>query len=520
MWWFRNKDIEGQFPKDVGGDHSVNERKTPNTILDPKDKERERQGKGLDTDAWKIAKRYLWPYFLIDILAILPIPQVVILPIFSEMRSTKSSIKVQLLNSIVLFQYVPRVSQIYLSCNRLIRNYWKFGRIILVKVSLNFMLYILAGHALGASWYFFSTQRLAACWHIACDNHSECVGSSFNCDHNFKNISFIDDICPINIANTTSFNFGIFLEALQSGVLESTDFPQKLLYSFWWGMRNLSSLGQNLQTSSYIWENCFAFGISIFGLILFLYFMMGYSQMYMQWKAKKEQEERMRRERLKILSLWMSKYGFDIPTKDRIIGYVGQNYEADEDVYVETLLPRLPPELQSVVKRHICLNLLKNLDIIKDNVLARQEQLLLKICDSLKPMFYNEHCCIVRETDPIDKVLLVTDGIVRTYTSNNGDERLEKGQYIGGELLEWVMKPTSNDMRNLSILPVSSKTLKTHTKVEIFALEAHDLKQILGPEQLSLVQRFQRSRQFLSQAASLVQFKKTCFDCLIESIKA
>ena len=34
-------------------------------------------------------------------------------------------------------------------------------------------------------------------------------------------------------------------------------------------------------------------------------------------------------------------------------------------------------------------------------------------------------------------------------------------------------------MRNLSILPVSSKTLKTHTKVEAFALMAYDLKEIL-----------------------------------------
>ena len=39
-------------------------------------KEREKLGKGLNTDAWEIAKRYLGRYFLIDILAILPIPQV------------------------------------------------------------------------------------------------------------------------------------------------------------------------------------------------------------------------------------------------------------------------------------------------------------------------------------------------------------------------------------------------------------------------------------------------------------
>ena len=33
-----------------------------------------------------------------------------------------------------------------------------------------------------------------------------------------------------------------------------------------------SSLGQNLQTSNYVWENCFAIFISLFGLMLFLSF--------------------------------------------------------------------------------------------------------------------------------------------------------------------------------------------------------------------------------------------------------
>ena len=54
-----------------------------------------------------------------------------------------------------------------------------------------------------------------------------------------------------------------------------------------------------------------------------------------------------------------------------------------------------------------------------------------------------------------------------------------------------VLTPTSDDMYNLSKLPISSKTLKKHTKVETFALIGHDLKQIwhsklsrLGQEQL------------------------------------
>ncbi|XP_075672633.1 cyclic nucleotide-gated ion channel 1-like [Castanea sativa] len=458
------------------------------------DKKLQKSGKSeLNTDAWKIAQKYLWPWFLFDIITILPIPQVVTLTIFSEMRGTKSSNKVKFLNTIVLFQYVPRVSQIYLSWRKLITNNKKFDRIVLVKASLNFILYILAGHVLGAFWYFFSTQRLAACWHEACDQHrSRCVGVSFDCDHSFGNLSFLNDTCSLNdTKNATSFDFGIFLKALQSGVLESEDFPQKLFYSFWWGMRNLSSLGQNLETSNYVWENCFALGISIFGLVLFLYFM-GNLQMYMQWtatksvknwdKVRKKMKSSKRQKQQKTMRSWISQRAFNDTIKREIIRNIDQRFEEDEDVYVENLIPDLPPELQNNVKRHLCLDLLKNLKFVKDNV--KQEQLLLKICDSLKPKFYKEHCYIVQEGDPIDAVFFITEGTVWTCTSssNGGEdsqhaERLEKN-FFGEELLEWVMKSSSADMYNLSKLPVHSKTLKTHTKVEAFALMASDLKQI------------------------------------------
>nr|XP_023874085.1 cyclic nucleotide-gated ion channel 1-like isoform X2 [Quercus suber] len=411
------------------------------------DKKLLKSGKSeLNTDAWKIAQKYLWPWFLFDIITILPIPQV-----------------------------------------------------------------------LGAFWYFFSTQRLAACWHKACDqNHSRCVGISFDCDRSFGNLSFINEFCPINTKNTTSFDFGIFLKALQSGVLESEDFPQKLFYSFWWGMRNLSSLGQNLETSNYIWENCFALGISIFGLVLFLYFM-GNLQMYMQWtatksvknwdKVRKKMKSRKRQKQQKTMRSWISQRGFDSTIKREIIRNIDQRFEEDEDVYVENLIPDLPPDLQNNVKRHLCLNLLKNLKFVKDNGLAaKHEQLLLKICDSLKPKFYQEQSYIVQEGDPIDAVFFITEGTVWTCTSssNGGEdsqhaERLEKN-FFGEELLEWVMKASSADMYNLSKLPIYSKTLKTHTKVEAFALMASDLKQIwhsklsrFGPEGLQ------------SQAASRLQ---------------
>ncbi|KAF3945544.1 hypothetical protein CMV_028092 [Castanea mollissima] len=247
--------------------------------------------------------------------------------------------------------------------------------------------------------------------------------------------------------------------------------------------------------------------------------------MYMQWttsksikkwdKLRMKMKSSQRQKQHKSMISWIYRKKFDGTTKSLIMEYINQRYEEGEDVNVENLIPDLPPDLQTKVKRHICLPLLKDLKIIKENGLAKRKHLLLKICDSFQPKFYNEHCYIVKEGDPIDAVFLITEGIVWTCTSNNSEgtnsqhaERLVKGQYFGGKFLEWVLKPISDDIRNLSILPVSSKTLKTHTKAEAFALMAHDFKQILeskfslllGPEKLQSkaairVQRIWRQRR-------------------------
>ena len=127
--------------------------------------------------------------------------------------------------------------------------------------------------------------------------------------------------------------------------------------------------------------------------------------------------------------------------------------------------------------------------------MAKHDSLLHKICDSLQPMFYKKYCNIVRKGDPIDAVFFITAGTVWTYTSNNGEgsdsqhaKDLEEDKCFGRELLELVL--TSNDISNLSKVPVSSKTLKTYTKVEAFALMAHDLKQIWQSKHISKCKRF------------------------------
>ncbi|XP_030945142.1 cyclic nucleotide-gated ion channel 1-like isoform X2 [Quercus lobata] len=244
------------------------------------------ESKGQRCKFWNFSQeeKELWKlrmWFMFDIIVIFPFPQVLMSNILSEMRRAEYTNYVTILNAVILIQYVPRVLQIYLSLKKLDEHK---NIPIPIRASFNFFLYVLAGYVFGAFWYFFSTQRLTYCWRKACLHHGECVQGSFSCDHSFGNLSVSHDFCSIDSTNTRTFDFGIFLEARRSGILESTDFPKKLIYTAWWGLRNLSSFGSNLQTSTYIWENAFAYGFSMFGLLLFLYFL-GNLQVYMQDSA-------------------------------------------------------------------------------------------------------------------------------------------------------------------------------------------------------------------------------------------
>lgn len=96
--------------------------------------------------------------------------------------------------------------------------------------------------------------------------------------------------------------------------------------------------------------------------------------MYMQWTAKKsiknwdKVRKKMKSSKLQkqktIMRSWISRRRFDSTIKSEIIRNIDQRFEEDEDVYVENLIPDLPPELQNKVKRHLCLDLLKNVSFI------------------------------------------------------------------------------------------------------------------------------------------------------------
>jgi cyclic nucleotide gated channel len=108
-----------------------------------------------------------------------------------------------------------------------------------------------------------------------------------------------------------------------------------------------------------------------------------------------------------------------------------------------------------------------------------KEYLLQLICEFLKPLYYNEDSYIIREGEPLNAMLFITQGSVWCFKTSNdenseGPQCVEKGDFYGEELLEWGFN--SSPSPKLSDFPISTKTVKTFTKVEAFALTANDLK--------------------------------------------
>ncbi|XP_010537104.1 PREDICTED: cyclic nucleotide-gated ion channel 1-like isoform X2 [Tarenaya hassleriana] len=463
-------------------------------------------GRGvLVEEAKEIAKRYLSSRFIVDVLAVLPLPQVVILIIIPRMRGSASLNTKNLLKFIVFFQYIPRFVRIYPLYKEVTRTSGILTKTAWAGAAFNLFLYMLASHVFGAFWYLFSIERETVCWKRACKrNPIICDPRLLYCDHGTRGgNTFLNVSCPIQTPNTTLFDFGIFLDALNSGVVESRDFPQKFFYCFWWGLQNLSSLGQNLKTSTYIWEICFAVFISISGLVLFS-FLIGNMQTYLQSTTTRLEEMRVKR---RDAEQWMSHRLLPDNLRKRIRRYEQYRWQETRGVDEETLLCNLPKDLRRDIKRHLCLGLLMRVPMFE----KMDEQLLDAMCDRLKPRLYTEESYIVREGDPVDEMLFVMRGKLLTMTTNGGrtgffnSEYLKAGDFCGEELLTWALDPHSS-----SNLPISTRTVRALTEVEAFALKADDLKSVasqfrrLHSKQLRHTFRFY-SQQWRTWAACFIQ---------------
>ncbi|XVF10035.1 hypothetical protein REPUB_Repub07fG0149100 [Reevesia pubescens] len=436
-------------------------------------------------DAWTIAKGYFLSHrFLVDIIAVLPLPQVVVLVVIPMMRDVSFLDAMKMLTIVVICQSIPRILRIYPLFKRDKRTSGTLAEAVWAKAASNFFLYMLAGHAIGALWYFLAIERETTCWQKACANHIGCVNGWFYCNDRLGNHTFIEDSCPISTPNPKLFDFGIFLDALQSGVLEGVNFPQKFFHCFRWGLQNLSCFGQNLRTSTCIWENFFALFVTVFGLLLFLS-LIGNVQIYLQSKTMKLEELRLR---TREIEQWKPFKTLPPQLQKEIKQYQRYRWQESRGVDVENLLKNFPKEMIKNIKRELCLELLRKVKQFS----YQRERVLNELCYYAKPVFFIERSHISQEGDPIDEMLFIVQGKLRTYSScNKKNAYLKDGDFCGEELLEWVEFRYHQSLH----LPISNRNIQALTKVEAFSLLADDIKSVYNWAARQILFAYRRRKQ-------------------------
>ncbi|GKV44392.1 hypothetical protein SLEP1_g51582 [Rubroshorea leprosula] len=427
-------------------------------------------GRGdLIVDPWAIAKRYLFTYFIIDVLSTLPLPQLVILLVNRSLEDQwqVTLVTKELLKYIIICQYVPRILRIVPLYIEVTRTSGIITETAWAGAALNLFLYMLASHVLGAIWYMISVERQERCWGDV-TRESGYNRSLFYCDYykdkpsNSTLLSLLKTYCPLtnpdNITDSKVFDFGIFIDALESEIVETKSCRKKFFYCFWWGLRNLSSVGQNLKTSTFVGEIVFAVVISVAGLVFFA-LLIGNMQKYLQSTGVRVEEMRVKRT---DAEQWMKHRMLPENLRERIRRYQQYKWQQTRGVEEESLISCLPRDLRRDIKHHLCLDLLMRVPMFE----KMDEQLLDAMCDRLKPVLYTEKSYIEREGDPVEEMLFIIRGNLVSTTTNGGITgffnavNLKAGDFCEEALLTWALDPQSS-----SHLPISTRTYRClHSK--------------------------------------------------------
>ncbi|KAJ8750851.1 hypothetical protein K2173_016032 [Erythroxylum novogranatense] len=459
-------------------------------------------GRGeLVIDPAQIARRYLQQYFIVDFLSVIPLPQIVIWRFLVRSRGSDVLNTKRALFFIVLLQYVPRFLRILPLTSELKRTSGVFAETAWAGAACYLLLYMLASHIVGAFWYLLAVERRDTCWqNLVCTEASKCNKNFLYCgNQNMEGYAAWSSISASGLKSNCSanddngpFDFGIYQNALSSGIVSSGKFISKYCYSLWWGLQNLSTLGQGLQTSTYPGEVIFSIALAIFGLVLFA-LLIGNMQTYLQSLTIRLEEMRVKR---RDSEQWMHHRLLPQDLRERVRRYDQYKWLETRGVDEENLVQTLPKDLRRDIKRHLCLALVRRVPLFEN----MDERLLDAICERLKPCLFTESTYIVREGDPVDEMLFIIRGRLESVTTDGGRSGffnrslLKEGDFCGEELLTWALDPKSGIN-----LPSSTRTVKALTEVEAFALMAEELKYVASQFRRLHSRQVQHTFRFYSQ---------------------
>ncbi|KAI6669396.1 hypothetical protein NL676_004281 [Syzygium grande] len=408
-------------------------------------------GRGeLVIDSKKIGLRYLSRGFWIDLFAAIPLPQLLVWVIIPNLEDSTMAQRKNHILFFIFFQYLPRFyltlrlrSEIINASGGLTETAWG-------GAAYNFMLFMLASHVAGACWYDFLDCR-----------HVQDPGRD-----TWYNMANLTTLCIYNNPNTP-VQWGVYYNFVTESIA-SCKFFSKYLFCFWWGLNNLSDIGQNLVPATFIGDELFLIMVATTGLVL-LTLLIGNMLRYIQSTSIRLEQWRIQRIGTEQ---WMHHRHLPPELRQSIRTYDQYKWVTTRGVDEQALLQGLPKDLRRAINRHICFDLVRRVPLFN----RMDERTLDAICERLKPVLCTQDMFLVCQGDPIRDMFFIIRGHLDSWTTNGvhtgfNSCRLGPSDFCGEELLTWALDPRPN-----IVLPSSTCTVKAVKEVEAFSLAAEDLK--------------------------------------------
>ncbi|KAI4368764.1 hypothetical protein MLD38_017281 [Melastoma candidum] len=430
-------------------------------------------GRGeLVVDSSQVRARYLHGGFWADLLAALPLPQLMIWvtrPLLPD--STRMNARNVLL-CIIIVQYPLRFLLVFPLWSEIVKAVDVISQTAWAGAAYNLTVFMLASHVLGAGWYHLSIDAHLTCWRTICHStSSSCNEGFFDCrkvldparDAWYRS-SNVSNVCS---AASIFYDFGIYGQVVEK--LNESPFFNKYFYCLWWGIQNLSCLGQSLATTTNIGENCYSIFVTILGLIFSALLISNIKRYLQSLMGRLEAWWLMRTD----IEHWMHHRKLPRQLREDVRKHDYFKWLATKGVDEESILNGLPVGLRRAIKRHLCLKLVQRV-ILFDEM---DESTLDAICERLKPMQYTKGMCLIREGDVVNEMLFIIRGNLLSYTTNGGSTgflnscQLSPGDFCGEELLTCALNPRPR----ADVLPISTRTVRAISDVEAFALRSEEL---------------------------------------------
>ncbi|GAB2299254.1 Cyclic nucleotide-gated ion channel 2 [Dionaea muscipula] len=345
--------------------------------------------------------------------------------------------------------------------------WWNFG--------LNLIAYFIASYVIGGCWYIFAIQHVGSCLVQRCQRNAICNISllcSAECRQLSLHVNATGNPCSISgkslcLDDNEPYNFGIYDSALP--VIFSNAIVIKILYPISWGLFQLSTFGNNLTPTCHWSEVLFGICLVLGGPMLFT-LLIGNIQVFLHIVMANKRKLQLR---CRDMEWWMRRRQLPSRLRHRVRQFERQSYVTTGGLNEMDLVKDLPEGLRRDIKRYLCLDLIKKVPLFH----CLDDLILDNICDRVKPLIYSKDEKIMREGDPVQRMIFIVRGrIKRGHCLSKGvvaTSIVEPRGFLDDELLSWCLRRPF-----LPRLPTSSATFMCLESTEAFGLDAYDLRYI------------------------------------------